>query len=741
MGHGLHRLEVLLVGLVMLLAGAVVVALLSVRPLSPSAPSIPQPMATLLVVPSRTPMVGDDHARAGLSHNLGAWTLWLGLRGLWPVLLLVVGLGGLVWMGMRRRRSRLPYTNQNLTRLLAAADPMTRAANVRVMQDLAAQGLLPRELAAAAGIVQDTRRARWWPHRPLLPRLSLPKRLPSLPRLPRSLGISSSLYRLVCRPTPLHEPAPACVLPPIADPVAPWTAEDRVLAVAALLATHGSDRDLGYSQAVLALDTSCKAGAHPVSVTLNPVLADEAPPVVLPAALSAAGWRVRWWSSTALVVNVPATLAASTRTPPLVPLLNHGLRQRTTRFVPLATWRHLGLYGGQALPALHAALGSLLYTQSPTALALTILDQGEITPLYRAVAHLVPPPAHAAALLDDLLQRVRRPPAPAIVRPLLLVVVEPDALALGVLTTLLTRLHDHPQVPLHLWVVQEQLHPTGHELYARLPALITSGGRGASALLPDARPWPRPSEARLIRRTLHATGRPLALDEVQAAAQFAQIHGTADGLPPVLWEGTNPLSLDLVASPLLREESPSGAAAPPLSRRAVLLQATIAAGDGAPGLPPRVPPPSERDVGSDMIRGDSAGPMPEPPPRAEPANGWPHGPPPLDGVALAALLTRIVSTPSIIAGQANECGVSKNRLVEVLKITHQAHAKEVAAWLMVWFDHAGLLVEPTTPSRLRHPRALTTVHLGEIAEKLTATPLPTKAQVQLAWADAHEPRS
>src|SRR5262249_25155517 len=67
-------------------------------------------------------------------------------------LMLATGCLGLPLVVLRARRRRMPYTNQSIGQLLATADAATRAANVRVMRDLAEQGVLSADLAAAAGI-------------------------------------------------------------------------------------------------------------------------------------------------------------------------------------------------------------------------------------------------------------------------------------------------------------------------------------------------------------------------------------------------------------------------------------------------------------------------------------------------------------------------------------------------------------------------------------------------------------
>jgi len=107
---------------------------------------------------------------------------------------------------------------------------------------------------------------------------------------------------------------------------------------------------------------------------------------------------------------------------------------------------------------------------------------------------------------------------------------------------------------------------------------------------------------------------------------------------------------------------------------------------------------------------------------------------------MAELMARVATTPTIIVGQANEIGVTKNRLVELLKGTHKAQAKELAEWLMAWFDLAGVLVEPDKPGRLRHPRPLTTTNVTEIAALLSATLCPDWSTVQALWARSNEGR-
>jgi hypothetical protein len=105
---------------------------------------------------------------------------------------------------------------------------------------------------------------------------------------------------------------------------------------------------------------------------------------------------------------------------------------------------------------------------------------------------------------------------------------------------------------------------------------------------------------------------------------------------------------------------------------------------------------------------------------------------------MAELLACMVASPAIVAGQPNELGVTKNRVVELLRSAHKAQAKELAEILIAWLDLAHLLVEPTRPARLRHPRALATTNLAEIAARLNATRCPDRATVTAMWAESNE---
>src|SRR5262249_54840772 len=114
----------------------------------------------------------------------------------------------------------------------------------------------------------------------------------------------------------------------------------------------------------------------------------------------------------------------------------------------------------------------------------------------------------------------------------------------------------------------------------------------------------------------------------------------------------------------------------PPSRRAALLLATLNAGAAADMPLSLVAPQHEPPVAASPSQALSTSPLVSVP-MVEPDNGWPVGPAPLGRIAMADLMARVVATPAIVAGQANELGVTKNRLVDLLKGTHKAQAKEL----------------------------------------------------------------
>ena len=891
MGGVMQRLEVLLIGLVLLLAGVVTGVLVFVRPPTPvylqtapepvvtrvalsggdpngAAHATPPPnRATASSAPSATAPVAEAVPSGALAFS-SLTTIVLHSQVIWPGLVLLAGLIAVPVLVLRFRRRRMTYTNQNVGQLLAASDPVTRASNLRVLRDLAEQGVLTRELAAAAGIelklprrqllirLQQLRLPQLRRPRPRLPRIVFPTLPMPAVRFPRrrlslkqwrsirrsnllSLGAAAKAADASDDRGNVNRAAPDHTVPSTDSQQAQvtqatsrvvmsrvhgegasdaWTAAERAQAAVAVIAQLW--RDLNLHSVVTAVDTPGALGSGPVIVALDPHPDDDGRLDDLPTRLIQARptWRAAWRRGLLTVfVHTEGTMDP-VGGPLLLPVLTHGRGGKLTRLLPLASCRHLGLYGAGALQALHVVLGELLFAQPPSDLALMIIDQGELTPLYRDVAHLVPVPLDSEAALKLLANLLRQHSSTTDtrtqVRPLLLVVVEPDDAHLQALATIMTRLRAAPEAPLHVLLVQEQLRRAGRELYALLPAMITSAGQGSADLLPGSAAWPKSGTARLVGPKMRLDGRPLCINESALAAMITQLRGKLTCLPPTIWDLSaaseparivlGPPAREVIKHPSQEEQPPAWVADnqalsdtpathafPPEmpdveedqtdtrpkrvadgrmsssssqaneaatsgdeqqrtqqpSRQAALLRAASAAGraDTPPALAFRA---SRGALGTDeqplLLNEHATQVLAQLPtqmhPIAESDNGFPIGPAPLGRAAMAELMARIASSPAMIAGQANEVGVTKNRLVDLLKGAHKAQAKELAEWLMAWFDLAGLLAEPSKPGRLRHPRPLTTTSLIEIAERLNATPCPDRSTVQTLWARSNEGR-
>jgi hypothetical protein len=837
MGGALHRIEVLLIGLVLLIAGAIVALVTVVHPVAPAATSRTGPTAAAaLIVPTAEPSRVASAAPAAQSTPIAPTVMATASTRfsvpeapslLWPILVLAAGCLGLLLAALRARRRRMPYTQQNVGQLLATADAATRATNMRVMQALAEQGVLTQELAAAAGIAlrHDTR-WRWKIRFPRLgwPTLTLPAiRWPSLRlTLPASTRWSALRWqRLLVATRRIGSRTAKPVIPgvsaqparssstlanqPLETPSAlRWTAEDRVLAVATALTELWTERRL--RSRILAFDTLRNAESAAVLVTIDLHPDEDEPLTSLHNVLL--GRRPSWrasWRRNHLEIVVASDGEPPTGGPLLIPVLAHGRRGMLTRYIPLASWPHLGIYGGAALGALHAILGSLLYSYSPAELALAIIDHGEIASLYRDVTRVVPLPDAPHATIELLGQLIRRGTWSG-VRRLLLVVIEPDDALLGLLLSLHTRLQARPDAPLHLIIVQERPRGSGSELYAVLPALLTGGAASSATPFPGQHAWPKAGAARLLARGMRLEGRAVTLDESAFAALLAQLPGTIVDAAPVIWDApkleeeqavqpapteaipeqhdqhfaeaapsasksdvmpaeddfidqrrrlfgaitrhrqqlltAEDAKSDVAGSPAAATSAPpdeavavttAPAASPALSDRAKRLRATLAAGElDAPRIQAYTRP-SNTIITHVPVVSQLPTAMPE-----ERDNGWPAGPAPLGRVALAELMARVVVAPAIVSGPANERGVTKNRLIELLKGTHRVQAKELAETLLAWFDQAGVLVEPTRPGRLRHPQALATTDLAELAARLTAQACPDQQTVSALWADSTE---
>jgi len=160
MGSSLQRLEILLIGLIVLLAGAVAAVLTLVHPAWPAADGhTSQPTIGSTLLPSGVALTPPPIALPtsaatpiALPQPTTRAVFSSALKTAWPWLLVGAGLVGIGLVMLRLGRRRMTYSGQSVGQLLGAADTTTRTSNIRVMRELAAQGLLTAELAAAADI-------------------------------------------------------------------------------------------------------------------------------------------------------------------------------------------------------------------------------------------------------------------------------------------------------------------------------------------------------------------------------------------------------------------------------------------------------------------------------------------------------------------------------------------------------------------------------------------------------------
>lgn len=452
---------------------------------------------------------------------------------------------------------------------------------------------------------------------------------------------------------------------------------------------------LGLRSHVLGLDV--EEGAGRVSALVDPNPAEESDLLSLPSRLTRLrpGWSASWRRGIlAVAVTGCADIAADG--PLVAPLLRHGRGGRTTRYLPLG-WdhtgpaQHLGIYGGGAAGALHALLVRLLYTHSPRALALAVLDSGQISPLYAGAPHLVHAPGGPREALASIGRALRHGWQRERVRPLLLVAVEPNEALLPELASLVRRLRQRPVVPLHLVVLQRHVSAEGRELYALLPALLTSGGQGDARLVHGRAGWPRRGEALLIAHGAQLAGRPLVMHEGEVRAAVEAL-GLATDLPPVLWDVP-----DLQGGMAGHDTSPVPTASSDASSLAARLGRAI---DGLAPLADNADTPS-----------------------VPTEDHWPAGPAGLAPADVEHIVRRMLAEETIV--QATPPGVTRGRIAALLPLGWRGAAPA----LMAWLDAAGVLAEPANEGlRWREPRPLRSDDLRWIAAKLTETPLPIEGR-------------
>lgn len=203
-------------------------------------------------------------------------------------------------------------------------------------------------------------------------------------------------------------------------------------------------------------------------------------------------------------------------------------------FLPLRAWRHIGFYGSKAVDSASAAIIDLLYAEAPDALAVTILDQGQISSLCKGAPHLVPMPGAAAAL--NALGRSARLalPSDATVRPVLIVIVEPDATLLDAYDDLTTRLLRRPDSPVYTMLVQTRMPDVARRPPPSLPAVITGSGSG---WLTGAGRAPSPGTVRILAPHMRLERQCHVYDAARLAALSGVLRaGSVQSLRPTVWD-------------------------------------------------------------------------------------------------------------------------------------------------------------------------------------------------------------
>lgn len=765
MGSTTQRVEVLLLALVVaVVAGIAVVVgvvrprpvpvVVDVQPLSsipsataaaPGAPTVPTVAATAVPtvaatavptleptdqptaapsatrVPPSTPTVlpgGDPAARpAGLASALPSRAWWLG-----GGLALVIGLSGGVVLRWRRSGWR-------------ATPPLAITSGPVVPLALPPRQLPTPPAAADVGTVRSAAASRTLlDERPVLPTLELgDAAVAGRTLLSRSL--------LTVAPDDVAEPdGPELeVVPDLAE--SHDDARPLLLAgviTAALMATGTRSLWLGLEW----------RGRHATALF---AFADDADATLLAlAARIAAETGTRWrWTVQGLQIGLPRVLDPPPRPwPLLLPVLT--VERGATRALLLDRWRHLAVYGAQALGVTHQLLTQLLTEHAPHDLAVALIDpHGLLGTLYRAAPHRLVIDQPPALLLGQCLHALRQGHA-ATARPLLLVVVDPDDATITALLLLLRWLQPAPQAPLHLVVVTPGVRPAGRDLYALLPGLVTAGGSGDARLLPGVpEHWPRGGTAQVVSRAGRWSGQPLVLDEATVMATVAQLPACdLSDAPPTLWHaGQGGSALVVAPEPAWTStdsvtervtSSPPGVPVAPLvvnsgSAAGAAVVVTDPPGDGAGALSLALAP-GDRGVTRLQALIDGAPEVPRAavqsaPPEALPDAAdaaWPADlAPAVRAGDLRQLWTVIVDDggyhPTLRGGSGAQAGLTLRRLRGLAPEQLQAALPR----LLVWFDRAGLLHPPTRDDLpFGMPRRPISTELPWIAQQLLATPPP-----------------
>lgn len=115
----------------------------------------------------------------------------------------------------------------------------------------------------------------------------------------------------------------------------------------------------------------------------------------------------------------------------------------------------------------------------------------------------------------------------------------------------------------------------------------------------------------------------------------------------------------------------------------------------------------------------------------EEASDWPVGPGALSPSILAALVPQLLAEPSFRSERAGQSGITKGRLAS---LKHAQLTEQTARALMVWFERAAVLAPAAGGGGpWRAPRTFVTDDVAQIAERLRATPLPSKSDIRAAY--------
>ncbi|MDW8213041.1 MAG: hypothetical protein RMJ55_05770 [Roseiflexaceae bacterium] len=259
---------------------------------------------------------------------------------------------------------------------------------------------------------------------------------------------------------------------------------------------------------------------------------------------SKAQWQRATQAQSALTITMRRGVSAGRGGHLLLPVARHQPGSRllarhrsapAVSFLPLRTWRHIGFYGGKAVESASAALIDLLYAEAPDSLAVTIIDQGQISSLCKGMPHIAPLPGAAADSLVALGRSARSfSPSSGTVRPVLIAVVEPDATLLSAYSDLVARLLRRPDAPVYTVLVQTRLSDVVRRPHPSLPAVITGSGAGR---LTGAGDTPPPGMVRIVIPHIRIERRCHVYDAARLAALTEMMRvSSVRSLRPTVWD-------------------------------------------------------------------------------------------------------------------------------------------------------------------------------------------------------------